>query len=97
MPTYIGLLTWTEKGAQEVADTVRRAQENRAALERMGVKVRSIYWTQGPYDLVVTMEAPDEHTASAAALAASRGGYVRSMTLRAYDEQEMQQIVQKLG
>jgi uncharacterized protein with GYD domain len=97
MPTYIGLLNWTDKGAQEAADSVRRAQQNRAALERMGVKLSSIYWTQGPYDVVVTLDAPDEQTASAAMLAAVRGGYFRGLTMRAFNEQEMQQIAQKMG
>ena len=97
MPTYVALLNWTEQGAKGVKDTVRRAREQRAALEKMGVKLHTIYWTQGAYDLVVAFDAPDAETASAALLAGAAAGNFRSQTLRAFTEQEMQNVLQKLG
>jgi uncharacterized protein with GYD domain len=97
MPTYVALLNWTDQGARNVKETVRRAGEQRAALEKLGVKLHTLYWTQGAYDLIGVAEAPDDETMSAAMLAAAGAGNIRSQTLRAYGEEEMQGILQKLG
>jgi uncharacterized protein with GYD domain len=51
----------------------------------------------GPYDIVGILEAPDEESATAFALEAGSGGAVRTTTLRAYDEEEMSGIIERLG
>ena len=43
----------------------------------------SIYWTQGAYDIVATVDLPDEETATAFLLSLGRLGNLRSETLRA--------------
>lgn len=96
MPTYVSLFKWTDQGVRNAKDTVKRAREFRADLERRGGKLLSIYWTQGQYDLAVTMEAPDEQTAMAELLALGGLGNVRTETLRAFDESEMETILRKL-
>jgi len=97
MPSYVALMNWTDQGVRNVKQTVQRASENRAALEKMGVKLHTIYWTQGAYDLVAIFDAPDDQTASAALLAGAGAGNFRTQTLRAFSEREMEQIVQKMG
>ena len=37
----------------------------------MGGTVKDFYWTIGPYDIVVLMEAPDDETATAASISSS--------------------------
>jgi uncharacterized protein with GYD domain len=96
MPTYVSLFKWTDQGVRNAKDTVKRAREFRADLERRGGKLLSIYWTQGQYDLAVTMEAPDEQTAMAELVALGGLGNVRTETLRAFDESEMETILRKL-
>ncbi len=39
MPTYVTLIKWTDQGVRNAKDTVRRAREFRADLERRGGKV----------------------------------------------------------
>lgn len=56
-----------------------------------------IYWTLGHYDLVVTIEAPDDESATAFALAVASGGNVRMKTLRAFSKNELAPIIGKLG
>jgi uncharacterized protein with GYD domain len=51
----------------------------------------------GRYDVVTVVEAQDEQTVAAGLLAIARGGNVRSETLRAFDEDEMAQLVQSIG
>ena len=96
MPTYVALVNYTDQGIRSVKDTVQRARAVRAQMEQRGVKLSSIYWTQGRYDLVVTIEAPDELAASAALLGPASAGNVRTETLRAFDEAEMEAILGRI-
>jgi uncharacterized protein with GYD domain len=55
-----------------------------------------IWWTLGQYDVVCTLEAPDDEAITRAGLALGMQGNVRSTTLRAFDETEMARIIQSL-
>ena len=96
MTTYITLIKWTDQGVRNAKDTVQRAGAFRGDLERRGGKLVSIYWTQGQYDIVTTVEAPDDQTVMAALLAVAGLGNVRTETLHAFNESEMQSILQKV-
>jgi uncharacterized protein with GYD domain len=55
------------------------------------------YWTIGPYDMVTIFGAPDDEALSAYPLEIGSLGNVRTTTLRAYDEEEMSGILQRLA
>jgi uncharacterized protein with GYD domain len=97
MPRYVVLYKFTEKGATTLEDTVRRVRESRAEAERRGFKILSVYWTQGGYDLISTVEAPDEKAMMAAMVSIASAGNVRSETLRAFDETEMEEVLSMAG
>jgi uncharacterized protein with GYD domain len=96
MPTYVTLVKWTEEGAKTAKDTVQRARQVRADFERRGITRFDVLWTQGRYDIVAIADAPDDQTLTAALLALATRGTVRTETLRAFNESEMEQILQKL-
>jgi uncharacterized protein with GYD domain len=96
MPTYIGLFKWTDQGLRNVKITVTRVEQARAAAEQAGGRLIGTWWTQGAYDVVVVFEMPDDETASAFVLSNVMVGNVRSETMRAYTQEEMQRILQKL-
>jgi len=96
MPTYVTLIKWTDQGARTAKDTVERARQFRGDLERRGGKLLSLYWTQGRYDIVATVEAPDDQTTMAALLAVGALGNVRTETLHAFNEGEMESIIRKM-
>jgi uncharacterized protein with GYD domain len=96
MPTYVTLIQWTDQGVRNSNDTVQRARAFGGDVERRGGKLLSIYWTQGHYDLVATVEAPDDQTAMAAMLAVGGLGNVRTETLHAFNETEMESILQQV-
>ncbi|HBY99061.1 MAG: GYD domain-containing protein [Ardenticatenaceae bacterium] len=96
MPAYITLLNFTEQGIRNVKDTVTRARDAAQAAQAAGGRWIGVWWTLGPYDLVVVSEAPDEETATRQLLAAGMQGNVRTMTMRAFSEEEMERIVQGL-
>ncbi len=96
MPTYVVLYKFTDQGAKNVKGTVQRSRETRADNEKRGFKVQGLYWTQGQYDLVAVVDAPDEQAMMAGLLNIGGAGNVRSETLRAYTESEMEAIIQKM-
>jgi uncharacterized protein with GYD domain len=97
MPRYISLLNWTDQGIKNVRDTVQRRDQADALAEKHGARFEEVYWTVGPYDIVVLLEAPDDESATAMLLELSSAGNLRTTTLRAYDHDEMTGILQRLG
>lgn len=98
MPNYVCLFSWTDQGIRNVRDTLERVDRtSELAEEKYGVKLGEIYWTVGPYDLVSVFEAPDDESVSAFLLELGSVGNVRSVTLRAYDREEMGGIIERLG
>ena len=61
-----------------------------------GVTVKELVWTQGRYDLVTIVEAPDEPSVMALELTLGALGNVRTETLRAFSAAEMTNIVGKM-
>jgi len=96
MPTYIGLLKFTDQGIRKVKETTKRAKDLQDLAAKMNVKVREIHWTMGRYDVVVVAEAPDDETISRLTLGLGMLGNVTSETSRAFSAQEMNQIVKGL-
>jgi uncharacterized protein with GYD domain len=96
MPTYVGLVRWTDQGIKTVKDATSRWEQGKAAIEQAGGRVIGSWWTQDAYDAVVVTEWPDDEAASVAALSYAMAGNVRTETMRAYTNEEMQRIVQRL-
>jgi uncharacterized protein with GYD domain len=97
MPKYVILINWTEQGAQSVTETTQRAERVTQMIAQMGGRMETLLWTQGRYDLVGIVEAPDEETAAAIGLRAGMTGAVRTETLRAFDAEEMGRILAKVS
>jgi uncharacterized protein with GYD domain len=96
MATYIVMLNWTEQGVADSGGSLNRANAATAALKRLGGKMKTIYWTMGPYDAVSIVEAPDDETVTAFCLAVGGQGNVRTLTMRAFEKPEMQKILDRL-
>lgn len=95
MPTYISLVSWTEKGIAAFADTVDRSEAGKQLASKFGGALKEIYWCLGPYDIVAVSEAPDDESATAFALALGAEGNVRTTTMRAFAADEMKGIIAK--
>lgn len=96
MSAYIALVNFTEQGVQDVKQTVNRARAAKQAAQAAGGRFIGVWWTLGPYDLVAIIEAPDDETATRLILATAMQGNVRTLTMRAFSEDEMEHIVQGL-
>ena len=96
MPTYIGLVKFTEQGMRNVKETTKRAKSFREMAEKAGVKVKEILWTMGRYDLVLVVDAPNDETMTRLALALGMLGNAKTETLKAFSAQEMDQVLKGL-
>jgi uncharacterized protein with GYD domain len=96
MPRYVVLVNWTEQGLKNVKQTLQRTDSGGEIAQKHGLKLEQAYWTVGAYDMLTIFEAPDEEALSAHLLEISSLGNVRTTTLRAYDEQEMSAILQRI-
>jgi uncharacterized protein with GYD domain len=88
------LMNWTDQGVKSAKETVHRRDQADALAQKHGASIEQVYWTVGPYDLVVIVEAPDDESATAMLLKLGTGGNLRTTTLRAYDREEMSGIIQ---
>ena len=96
MITYIGLLSFTDKGIANIKDSTKRAAAAKEAAKKFGVNMREIFWTMGDCDIVCVLEAEDEHALAAFNLATAMQGNVRSRSMRAYTAADMDRILAKL-
>ena len=96
MPTFISLFGWTEQGVRDVKNTAKRAADFKSAIQASGGSVKHIYWTLGRLDGVVIFEAPDDSTAAAMMMGGCAKGNVRSETLRAFTEDEIEGVLKKI-
>ncbi len=97
MPRYVALMNWTDQGVRSAKDSVKRRQQAEAAFAKMGVTLETVLWTQGRYDLVAILEAPDDATVAAVMLTLGGQGNLRTETLRAFTGEEMEGVLGRLG
>lgn len=96
MANYVILLNWTEQGVSSAKDSPARSTQLTAALRKMGGKMKNVLWTIGTYDVVLTVEAPDDETVTAFCLAVGAQGNARTTTMRAFDRTEMATILERV-
>ena len=96
MPTYVTLANFTHQGIQNIKDTPKRADAFKAAATKLGCMVKEIYWTQGQYDSITILDAPDEASATALLMSVGKLGNVRTQTLRAFTAAELAPILDKV-
>jgi len=96
MATYISLVNFTQQGIRDFKDSPDRAAKFKSMAEKVGVKIKEVYWTMGVHDVVLVLEAPDDKAVTAATLGLGALGNVRTQTLRAFDSSEMKEIISKI-
>ena len=97
MARYVALIDWTDQGIRSFKETVDRAGQAEQVAERLGARLVDLYWTLGDHDLVGVLEAPDDETATAFSLSVGGQGNIRTKTLRAFNRDEMREILEKTG
>lgn len=92
MATFISLVNFTDQGIRNVKESPNRAEVFKGLAAKLGLTVKSMYWTSGSYDLVLVTEGTDQ-AAMATLLSVGSLGNVRSQTLHAYSADEIKKII----
>jgi len=95
MGTFISLINFTDQGVRNVQESPQRFHMFTLMAEKLGVSVKSAYYTVGHYDVVLVLEGTDE-AVTMALLKVGSVGNVRSQTLRAFSVDEMQKMVNSM-
>jgi uncharacterized protein with GYD domain len=93
--TYV-LINFAEQGVKNVMDTANRASRYNEIAAKLGCTVKEIWWTEGQYDVVSIIEAPDGALATALAMSVGTLGYVRTQAMRAYSASEVALNMEKV-
>ena len=85
-----------EKGIRDIKETSKRADNAKRLAKKLGGEVRGLFWTIGRYDVALIIEAPDDETIAVFGMSAGKLGYVRTETLRAFTQPEVDEILGRL-
>ena len=96
MPMFIMSLNWTEQGIRTIRDWPKRVADARAYAKKVGVEIKEVYLTSGDHDLVTILETPNGDNVAKFALGLGMVGNVRTKTVRAWSEAELQKFVAEL-
>ena len=93
MAKYIGLASWTDQGGRKIKESPARLDGVRDLAKKFGCEVTDFNMTIGAYDMVVTIEAPDDESIAKFLLNIAAAGNVRTTTLKAFPEAEYRKVV----
>ena len=80
MPHYLQQVAYSREGWEAlVAHPQNRIEAVRPAIEKLGGKIESAWFSFGDYDVVVITELPDNVSAAAIAFAFAAGGACKSV------------------
>ena len=77
----------------------RQAQRTRSAkakLKKLGIKLESVYYTQGEFDFVDIVDAPKAEALLAFSVWYAKQGYGRIRSMPAFDEKAMTAALKKI-
>ncbi len=96
MPTYVTLLNWTDQGIRNVKESPARLDAAKAAFEGSGAKIKEFFLLMGQYDMVIISEAPSDEVVAKLALTVGSLGSARTVSMRAFAEDEYRKIIADL-
>ena len=93
MPTYVVLAHFTDQGIRNIKESPKREEAFREMCEKLGARVKDAYRTMGRYDVVATIDAPNDGVMTTIAYSLGSRGNIRTETLRAFTRQETDQAL----
>ena len=96
MATYVSLMKLTDQGIKDIKDAPQRIKDGIKGVEAMGGKVTSFYLTMGDYDYVTIAEFPNDEIGMTYLMGLGSLGNVRTTTLKAFNTQQITEMVGKL-
>ena len=93
MATYLMLLNWTDQGMKNIKESPKRMDAAKQLAKDLGGEIKTVFMTQGSFDLVFVAEMPNDEKVAAFVLRLGSLGNVRTTTLKAYSEDDYRKII----
>jgi uncharacterized protein with GYD domain len=93
---FIVSINWTDQGIRNVKESPKRSDAARKLAKKVGVDIKDLYLTSGDADIVAIVETPNGDNAAKFAMAVGAQGNVRTRTVRAWTQAEMQKMISEL-
>jgi len=93
MPIYVILGNFTQKRIETIKNLPAGIKESKKVFETFGVKITTLVFTMGRYDVVGIVEAPNEEAITKALLSWGSQGLLRTETLTGFTAEKMVEIV----
>ena len=87
------LMNWTDQGVKSVKDSPKRFDAARKLAQKGACELRDFYMTIGKHDMIAVLEAPDDEAAAKFVLSPTRGGNIRTTTLKAFREDAYRRVI----
>ena len=84
-------------GADSLAKQKKRTTTARAKLKELGIKLESLYYTQGIYDFVDVVDSPNAEAMLAFSVWYGQQGYGKLVSCPAFDERTFVKALAKGG
>ena len=96
MPTHIIQSQWTDQGIRSVKESATRLELGKKKLKEMGGEIKAFYLTTGSYDMLATVDVPNDATLAKHLLWLGSQGNLRTQTVKAFTDDEYRRIVGEL-
>ena len=93
MATYLMLLNWTDHGMRNIKESPKRMDAAKQLAKDLGGEIKTVFMTQGSFDLVFVAEMPNDEKVAGFVLKLGSLGNVRTTTLKAYSEDDYRKII----
>lgn len=93
MAMYLMLLNWTDQGIRNIKESPKRMDAAKKLAKDFGGDIKTVYMTQGSFDLALVTEMPSDEKTAGFVLKLGSLGNVRTTTLKAYSEDDYRNII----
>ena len=93
MAMYLMLLNWTDQGIRNIKESPKRMDAAKKLAKDLGGEIKTVYMTQGTFDLALVAEMANDEKAAAFVLKLGSLGNVRTTTLKAHSEDDYRKII----
>jgi uncharacterized protein with GYD domain len=90
------MMQWTQQGVQTAKEAPARLDAGKKLVKSLGGEIKGFYLVMGEYDFILITEAPDDETVAKAIIMTGMQGFVRTTTMRAFNEDEYRKIIASL-
>jgi uncharacterized protein with GYD domain len=96
MPHFVILGNFTQKRIETIKNLSENVKEAKEVFKSHGVKITTLVFTMGRYDVIGIGEAPDAETITKAVLSWGSKGLLRTETLTGFTGEEMSKLVKEM-